>query len=378
MHNGNPRLTGFIRETIRQNGPVTFAWFMERALYDPRHGYYGSGRARIGRRGDYFTSVSVGPLFGQLLAMQFSEMWEILGRPHDFRIVEQGAHGGEFAGDVLAALRRNHGDFFRAITYEIVEPFVVWQTRQAKTLAEFGPKVHWQKSMAELAPFRGVHFSNELLDGFPVHLVKWTGTEWLERHLDAVEEGFVLVDLPLSDSRIGDRLQRIAQLLPVGYETEVNLAVLDWIDAVARKLTVGWILAADYGYTRDEFYAVDRTKGTLRCYSGHRVLPSPLLQVGQADVTAHVDWTSVAEQAFASGLSVAGFADQHHFITGLLASDMGRELASAADEKTQRALQTLLHPGLLGMKFQFLALARNVPADVRLLGMQFGRTAPGN
>src|SRR5215211_7359786 len=136
MHNGNPGLIGFIRETIREKGPVTFAWFMEQALYDPQRGYYGSGRARLGRRGDYFTSVSVGPLFGQLLAAQFSEMWELLGRGQDFTIVEQGAHGGEFAGDVLAAAQTHQAEFFRALTYEIVEPFDVWQRKQARTLAQ--------------------------------------------------------------------------------------------------------------------------------------------------------------------------------------------------------------------------------------------------
>src|SRR3954470_12935104 len=108
MEPGNPDLVAFIRETIRCQGPVRFDWFMEQALYHPEFGYYSSGRCEIGRRGDYFTSVSVGPLFGKLMAGQFAEIWETLGRPDDFTVVEQGAHQGEFASDVMEALRAHN------------------------------------------------------------------------------------------------------------------------------------------------------------------------------------------------------------------------------------------------------------------------------
>lgn len=364
-----------IRETILREGPVTFAWFMEQALYHPEHGYYSSGRAAIGHGGDYFTSVSVGPLFGRLLAAQFAEMWELLGRPTDFAVVEQGAHTGELADDVLQAARKSHPEFFHAIHYVIVEPFAVWQSRQTEALAEFGGKITWQKYVADLAPFSGAHFSNELIDAMPVHLVKWTGTEWRERHVAVVADSFLFVDLPLSKKRLEERLQRVPQPLPAGYETEINLGALDWMEALGPKLTAGWILAADYGYTRDEFYAAHRSTGTLRSYAKHQVLSSPLLQIGHADITAHVDWTSLAEQAADCELSVEGLADQHHFITGLLAGKIGQALASSEDAKTKRALQTLLHPGFLGMQFQFLALARNGPAEARLSGMRFASAA---
>src|SRR3981081_1360925 len=117
MHTGNPDLVAFTRETIRERGPVSFDWFMEQALYHPEFGYYSSGQCQIGRRGDYFTNVSVGPLFGRLLAAQFIQMWEILGRPGDFTIVEQGAHHGEFALDVLEAVREQAPDFFTVLRY---------------------------------------------------------------------------------------------------------------------------------------------------------------------------------------------------------------------------------------------------------------------
>src|SRR5438045_6156919 len=135
---------------------------MEQALYHPEHGYYSSDRAMIGRRGDYFTNVSVGPLFGQLLAIQFAEIWERMGKPANFSIVEQGAHHGDFARDVLEFLRQQRPEFFASIGYQMVEPFPKLQDRQRQTLNEFGDRVQWRKSFRELDLFVGIHFSNEL------------------------------------------------------------------------------------------------------------------------------------------------------------------------------------------------------------------------
>jgi SAM-dependent MidA family methyltransferase len=344
---------------------------MEQALYHPEHGYYSTGRAVIGRRGDYFTNVSVGPLFGRLMALQFEEVWERLGCPGEFVIVEQGAHGGEFAADVLQAARSGDADFFRAIRYIIVEPFAALASRQREALQEFAGKTEWSPSLEALPPFRGVYFSNELLDSFPVHLVKWDGATWLERHVTERDNVFVFVDMPARDPQLAEQLARIPRLLPVGYETEVNVAALDWVDALAQRLEAGFAVAVDYGFARDEYYAPHRTAGTLRGYAEHRAVSSPLDMLGRADITAHVDWTSIAERAEQRGLQIAGFTDQHHFLTGLLAAHP--EFASSSDAKTPRALQTLLHPAHLGMKFQFLVLQKDVPGDAALAGLRFAR-----
>ena len=195
MHPGSPDLVDYIRETMRQRGPVAFAWFMEQALYHPEFGYYSSGQCAIGRRGDYFTNVSVGPLFGRLLAAQFAEMWEILGRPGDFTIVEQGAHYGEFAGDVLDEARERTPDFFSALRYSVIEPFPVLEARQKERLRGFTEKVTWRKSMDDLEPFTGVHFSNELIDSMPVRLISRAGNEdWKERLVDRTGDGFGLAN----------------------------------------------------------------------------------------------------------------------------------------------------------------------------------------
>ena len=133
-----------IRAEIQKRGPRSFAWFMEQALYHPEHGYYSSGRCAIGRKGDYFTNVSVGPLFGQLLGAQLAEIWERLGKIDNFMIVEQGAHDGQFARDVLESVQKRSPEFFEALRYRIVEPFPIFQERQSRTLELFRDKIEWR------------------------------------------------------------------------------------------------------------------------------------------------------------------------------------------------------------------------------------------
>jgi SAM-dependent MidA family methyltransferase len=376
MEDGNFELIREIREGIRARGPVPFAWFMERALYHPEHGYYSSGRCEIGRRGDYFTSVSVGPLFGKLMAGQFAEIWEKLDRPNDFVIVEQGAHHGEFATDVLEALCEQTPELFATVRYWIVEPFAVLRKRQQGVLRTFAALTEWAESLEAMKPFCGVHFSNELLDAMPVHLLVATGEgderRWCERMVERTSCGFILVDRPISDARLAQRLTKLPPMPEAGYETEINLAALDWMKALAGKLRRGVVLIADYGLPRAEFYTPSRRTGTLQCYADHRVLPSILERVGQSDLTTHVEWTSVAEQAELCGLNLAGFTDQHHFLTGLLSTHTA--LASAGAEKS-RALQTLIHPEFLGLKFQFLGLTKGFPPNEALGGFKFARDA---
>ena len=362
----NPALVEMIREEIRSRGPQSFTWFMAQALYHPEHGYYSTDRAAIGRRGDYFTNVSVGPLFGELLAAQFVEIWERLGQIDNFLILEQGAHHGQFARDVLESTRRRSPEFFSGLRYQIVEPFSALQDRQSQGLKEFGDRVSWRRSLDELEPFLGVHFSNELLDAMPVNLHgKLVGLE-------------------------GDKLVFVEG--PGG--TPMNQAMLDWIDCLSTKLERGFVIAVDYGFSRAEFREV------LQVRAKHRALDSPFDEIGEADITAHVNWTDLAERAQANGLRVAGFTDQHHFLTGII-SEFGRGgsprraigsgpeaappvNASPArtdwgqspllfDSKRKRELQTLLHPEMLGRSFQVLALVKDVDLAVALSGFKFAR-----
>lgn len=358
-------LHAIIAEEIATHGPMPFARFMELALYHPAHGYYSGAKARVGRKGDFFTNVSVGSLYGRLLAVQFTEMWERIGRPSGFSIVEQGAHGGDFAADVLDVLSRSS----TAVTYRIVEPSASLAAQQRARLAKFGEKVRWYESLDALPPFTGVHFSNELPDAFPVHVVKWDGAAWCERCVSAKDERFVFVDAPLSSRALATACEQIPQPLPPGYTTEVNLAAHEWIASVATKLTRGWVLAVDYGHERSDYYAPQRAEGTLSAYANHRREPDPLARPGEIDLTAHVDFTSLIESAEAAGMKCVGFTDQHHFMVGL---GVGH-FADGANPGDVRAFQTLMHPQMMGMAFKVVCFAKGMELSPALSGFRFAR-----
>ena len=351
---GNPALIEFIPNEIRERGPQSFAWFMQQALYHPEHGYCSSGRCAIGRKGDYFTNVSVGPLFGRLLGAQFVEIWDRLGKTDNFVIVEQGAHDGQFARDVLESVEKRAPEFFAALRYRIVEPFPILQERQSRTLELFRDKIEWCDS---LQPFVGVHFSNELLDAMPVRLI----SGGREKFVGVDGDKFVFVDRPADE------------------DMRFNQAALDWIERLAANLQRGYVITIDYGRSAAEF------QGAVQVRARHQNLDSPFEQIGHADITMHVDWPSIAERAEANGLCVTGFTDQHHFLTGII-SELGRgdsREPTAGDwsqsplpdsSKTKRELQTLLHPEMLGRAFQVLALSKNVDsAAPKLAGFKFAR-----
>ena len=248
-------LAAALCEEIARRGPIPFRDSMARALYDPAHGYYGSGRAKVGRSGDFFTNVSVGPLFGRLLARQFAEIWSRLGEPPEFAIVEQGAHHGDFAADVLTTLREVAPACLAATTYWIVEPLAALRAAQQARLTacpDDSDRVRWVESLSELPRFAGVHFSNELPDAFPVHRVVRRAAGWRERAVNFDGERFVFVDAPLSDAALAPALARLPEV-PEGYETEVNLAAPAWIAEVADRLERGFLLAIDYGYPRTAY-----------------------------------------------------------------------------------------------------------------------------
>ncbi len=367
MNTGNPDLVRFIRSEIEKRGPQSFAWFMQQALYHPEHGYYSSGRCEIGRKGDYFTNVSVGPLFGQLLALQFSEIWERLGKMNDFVIVEQGAHDGQFARDVLDFVQKHLPEFLGALRYRIVEPFPILREKQSRMLEPFREKVEWRNS---LEPFTGIHFSNELVDAMPVRLI----TNGREKFAGLDGDKLIFIERP----------QGTTASQPSSDNSPFNQAALDWVDNIAVNLQRGYVIAIDYGNSGDELGS------TVQVRAGHRHLDSPFEQVGQADITMSVDWRSIVERAQENGFRVVGFTDQHHFLTGIIsqfgtdgspeppAGDLGQSPVPDS-RKAKRELQTLLHPEMLGRAFQVVALAKNVaPETNKLAGFKFVSESPSS
>lgn len=351
-----------IRQEIEAHGPMRFSRYMELALYDPSHGYYASGRASVGRQGDFFTSVSVGPVFGAVLAGQFLEMWEALGRPSDFCLVEQGANDGQLSSDILAALSQTP---LARVPLTIIEPVSLLREKQAATLA--GNNVQWVEAPGALPEFVGVHFSNELFDALPFDLVEAQGSNWHELLVHSIDSGlsFKPSQHPLANTGLPER--------PEGFRTELRRHQCDLIGNLAKRLRSGFLLAIDYGMSRSELLAPHRAGGTLACYAKHRRDDSPLEEPGEKDITAHVDFTALTQDAADCGFALEGYTDQHHFLVGAstaLLKSLDGAAPTPSTLKILRSLRTLLHPETMGTQFKAILFSKKAPLAKPISGFQ--------
>jgi SAM-dependent MidA family methyltransferase len=219
-----------------------------------------------------------------------------------------------------------------------------------------------------------VHFSNELVDAFPVHRVRFRGGEWRELYVTEPLQRPGELGWREEPVRSVALLQELAEAPRIeGYTTEVNLEARTWAKRVASKIDQGWVLLIDYGYPRTSYYAPERTAGTLECYAGHKKGLDPLDQPGFCDLTAHVEFTGLASAFLAAGMTLAGYTDQHHFLTGLVSRAFA-ERAPSTDEA--RGLRTLLHPEMLGRAFQVLGMERRAP-EGGVAGFRYARDGRG-
>ena len=347
-------------------GRLPWAEVMRLALYEPGVGYYRQGVRRIGREGDFFTSVSAGPLFGRLLAEQARQVWVAMGHPAEFVLIEQGTHDATLAGDILSAAQDLDPAFAAAARYLIVEPDPVLQDAQRKTLAKLlGIRTSWITDWSELPPTPAAFFlCNELVDAFPVHRLRRADGAWRELwvELDASSSsGLQFVEGDLSDSRLGLRAAALGTQYPDGYTTDICLEAEDWVQAVAAAPFSGAVLLLDYGMPTAEYHAPERTDGTLRRYFRHRMDGKVLENLGDADLTADVNFTCVVESAEKTGLKLASFIEQGRFLTKLFADSLSSR-PMTMDAATKRQFHTLTHPGFLGRNFHALLLAKGMPA----------------
>lgn len=347
---------------IQREGPITFAAFMDAALYDPKHGYYGSGRAQIGARGDFQTAVSVGPLFGTLLARQFVEMWDRLGRPAEWSLVEQGAFNGQLAEDVLNGLQRFAPSCFEATTLRLVEPLAPLRQLQMEKLSKFGNRVVWHSSVDTLPFFVGVHYSNELFDAFPVHRLRLTDNGWQEWRVHTDGKTLGWVEAAIDDKEVKKAAKQLCQSAP-GDFGEVCLGYGPHLQSVGSKLKNGWLLTLDYGMSSAELALPIRRDGTLAAYRQQRRVGNPLADPGEQDLTAHVNFSALAIQAEQTGWTLEGYTEQHRFFTGLAPLHF-RDANTALTREEQRTLlafRTLTHPQLMGFQFKAFCLGRHSP-----------------
>ncbi|MHB1174521.1 MAG: class I SAM-dependent methyltransferase [Sulfuriferula sp.] len=360
-------LVHHITDVIHQtDGWISFARYMELALYAPGQGYYSGGSAKFGAAGDFVTAPEISPLFGRSLARQVAQVLQTCGGD----VLEAGAGSGRLACDLLQELAAL--DCIPEYYY-ILEVSADLRERQRTTILQQAPqmleRVCWLDALPEA--FTGCMVGNEVLDAMPVHLLHWMPDALFERGVAWVDDAFTWREQAIIDGR----LQGAAHALdvPAGYVSEINLAAGAFIKSLAQCLQRGALVLIDYGFGEREYYHPQRNRGTLMCHYRHHAHDDPFYYPGLQDITAHVDFTAIAVAGIEAGMRLAGYTSQAQFlincgITGLLArtpaSDAGAYLPQAS------ALQKLMSPAEMGELFKVIALCKDM--DTTLLGFVQG------
>ena len=384
-------LSQIIRSEIIAGGVLSFARFMELALYCPVHGYYETQNDNVGQRGDFYTSVSTGELFGELLAFQFAGWFDELKIQNEkLKIVEAGAHDGRLAKDILTWLQSNRPPLFEQIEYLILEPSAGRQQWQQQTLKDF-QNVRWHDAQLSTLPptlsatarprrnevkagnsqLNGVFFSNELLDAMPVHRHGWDAKnkKWFEWGVAVEGEKFVWEKIQKSEVRSQNSEEdlpasirhlppSLLDVLPDGYTLETSPAAENWWRAAADMMAHGKLLAIDYGHGADELFSPARTRGTLRAYHRHHISDDLLANVGEQDLTAHVNFSAIQKAGEAAGLTTDSFTTQPQFLTQILSAALNDKSFGEWTTQRTRQFQTLTHPEHLGRAFRVLVQSR--------------------
>ena len=359
-------LSRHIADVIEQAGGwIDFANYMELALYSPGLGYYSAGAQKFGESGDFVTAPELSPLFAQALACQAAQVLTECGGD----ILELGAGSGRLALELLRALQQAEALPER---YLILELSADLRERQRALIEQEAPallpRVHWLGALPE--QFTGLVLGNEVLDALPAHLVQHTNTGWQERGVVRAGNGFAWQDKPLTEGQ----LLAVANALSIDgdYLTEINLAAPALIRSLVERLDRGALLFIDYGFPRAEYYHPQRGQGTLMCHYRHHAHADPFDLPGLTDITAHVDFTAMAEAAVDAGLSLLGYTSQANFLINCGITDLlrGQSPSDPAYMRQAAALQKLMSPAEMGELFKVIALGKGI--DAPLLGFVRG------
>jgi len=362
------RLEARVREEIaRAGGWISFARFMQLALYEPGLGYYSAGAHKLGAAGDFVTAPEVAPVFSRCVAVQCEEVLRTLGGGD---VLELGAGSGVMAAALLAELERRDALPRR---YLILDVSADLRERQRATLAAAAPRllarVEWLDRLPEA--FTGVVVANEVLDAMPVERFVVRGGA-----VNALGVTWQLGRLEWSEARAPAALSAGARAIeretgaawPEGFASEINLGLGDWLAALAGSISRGVLLFVDYGLPRRELYAAERRAGTLLCHFRHRFHDDPFTRLGLQDITAWVDFTAVADAGASTGLDLAGYTTQAHFLIG---NGIGEFIADVAEldvvsrVNLSRQAMVLTLPGEMGERFKAIALAKGYDSPLR-------------
>lgn len=356
-------LRDILLKRITAKGSITFAEFMATCLYEPGLGYYTSAGRKVGAEGDFYTSSNVHRVFGRLIAREIIRMWQSLGEPDNFQIVEAGAGNGRLATDVMDAVAELAPELYRNVTCRLIEAEPSLADTQAKMLAAHAAHLAWS-SPAELSAgalaITGCILSNELVDALPVHLVEMRVSGLEEVIVTAADDQFCERRSPFLSPGIQDYIDRHRITLVEGQRAEVRLAADSWLQGVAASLERGFVVTIDYGYLAAELYGRMRTNGTLLCYYRHQLEENPYIRVGLQDITTHVDFSALIKTGEAAGLEKIWYGEQYRFLmaTGMMEELLALESRPVPESeriKDRLALKKLMLPdGGMGDTFKVL------------------------
>lgn len=350
--NRGETIENVIKAVILRNEPIPFERFMDMALYYPSFGYYTSPGREIGRAGDFYTASHLHPLFGAVIARQLEECWDILGKPGTFTVAEQGAGKGYLALDILDYLKGRA--LYDALSYTLVEINPSQVSSQERLLKDHRKKVQWKNDLKEVPPFTGCYLSNELPDAFPVHLVQMED-RLREVYVGLQDDRFIEILAEPSTPKLSEYLSEFDITLAKGYRTEINLRIKDWLAGVSEKISEGFIITIDYGYTAQEYYSGERDRGTLLCYFRHQVNENPYEHIGEQDITSHVNFSSLKQWGEKLGLKTLGYCSQGTYLVSMGLDEVVREKYRLDEREPDQEyqfeaakLKGLILPGAMG------------------------------
>jgi len=365
-------LTAILAARIRAGGPIPFAEFMRECLYHPENGYY--SRLRMGRRGDYYTSVDVHAIFGRLIARQLAEMWELLGSPQPFWAVESGAGIGRLAAHILDFAARELPAFYAATKYIAVEHSAERRAEHAAALVSHIARGRVSSSAAIPGDIRaGCIFSNELLDALPTHRVVMESGNLREVYVGVEDGKFIELLGELSTPAIEQYFREQGIALDEGQQAEACLEACHWIEDVGRTIGQGFVMTIDYGHEAHALYDERHNRGTLLAYSGHNVTEDVLDAPGEQDLTSHVNFTALQIWGRRAGLERTGLVTQSQFLVALGTANEFADLYEPGQSEVEKLrarllLKNLIHPEGLGEKFQVLIQHKGIE-NPRLTGL---------
>jgi len=386
-----------IEQEIRERGPIPFSRYMELCLYDPDLGYYSRNAEQFGKAGDFYTSSDVHAVFGRLLTRQFDEMWRALGSPAQIEILELGPGRGLFAQDVLDWSEKKFPDFFRALHYRLVETSFVLRKRLQATLerhfsagkaslcsasstlgegtTSVVPKKAAQaRALAPEVPV--IVFANEFFDALPVEVLSPQGELRISE-----KDGRLVEAWNVASPEALEFLDRYSVHPEDGQRIEASLIARCYMSLIAATVKRGFMIAIDYGYTRQEQLA-GRHRGTIATYRQHSESANPYEAPGEQDITAHVNFTALTAAAEQGGMQVQPLLTQSQFLLGIGEHNQfadAFEECRLPQERAKIALQLkhLITPTGMGESFHVLIASKGIDTErvSRLSGLTFGKTA---